>query len=83
MRYGLRTLLILLAIGPPLLAGGAFIPNLLARCRAWQWQMAVERAKDIKPLVGGFVIEPGDVPPSQEAHSQRCGQPVLSQSVSP
>jgi hypothetical protein len=46
MRYRLRTLLILLALGPPLLAGGWWRWQIaLERYDAWQWQEAIRTAK--------------------------------------
>jgi hypothetical protein len=54
MRYRLRTLLILLAVGPPVLAGAWFGRQLaLARYEAWQWQEAIRCAKSVSNYGGG------------------------------
>jgi hypothetical protein len=58
MRYRLRTLLIVLALGPPVLAGVWFAwPALRAQYVAWQWREVVERAKLVRTGGGGLVGE--------------------------
>jgi hypothetical protein len=46
MRYRLRTLLILLAIGPPMLAWWGW-PAIKQQYEAWQWRVAVTKAKPV------------------------------------
>jgi hypothetical protein len=58
IRYKLRTLLIVLALGPPMLAGAWFaLPALRAQYVAWQWREAVEKAKLVTTGGGSFVGE--------------------------
>ncbi len=58
MQYRLRTLLIVLALGPPVLAGAWFaLPALRAQYVAWQWREAVEAAERVTSHGGGLVGE--------------------------
>lgn len=56
MRYRLRSLLILLAITPPVLAGFV-LPAMQIQYRAWQWREVVERAKLVPPRGGGLIAD--------------------------
>ncbi len=59
MRYRLRTLLILLAVGPPMLAWWGW-PMAKSQYDAWRWRKAVELAKHIRPTGGGLRLVPKD-----------------------
>ena len=62
MHYRLRTLLILLAVGPPVLAG--VWPAIQTEYKAWRqrvaWRAAVQSALRVKPTGGGFTLRPKD-----------------------
>ena len=53
LRYKLRSLLIALAIGPPVLAWCVW-PAVRAKYVAWQWRAAVEKAKLVTTHGGGL-----------------------------
>ena len=55
-RYKLRTLLIALAIVPPLLAWFVW-PTVRAKYVAWQWREAVQKAKLVTSHGGGLIGE--------------------------
>jgi hypothetical protein len=65
MRYRLRTLLILLAVGPPVLAWWAW-PAAQARYDAWRWKEAVERAKIVRTRGGLRTMVDFHAPMAQE-----------------
>ena len=50
LRYSLRTLLILLAVGPPLVAGGY-----------WQWERysMIQELRQMRLETGGVIFRPG------------------------
>jgi hypothetical protein len=54
MRYRLCTLLIVLALGPPVLA--ACWPAIKARYVAWQWRQAVQAAEQVQPFRSRYVL---------------------------
>jgi hypothetical protein len=54
MRYRLRTLLILLAVGPPLLAWCLWFAM---EAQSVDWQLAIEAAKAVTPYGPGTVTE--------------------------
>jgi hypothetical protein len=62
MRYRLRTLLIVLALGPPVLAWFVW-PAVRAQYVAWQWREAVGAATLVTTHDTSFVAE--DRPPAQ------------------
>jgi hypothetical protein len=72
MQYRLRTLLILLAIGPPMLAAMFVIPRLLARHYAKQSPRAE-------------LFELGRIQPQspQRERIEHCGVALLSQGIAP
>jgi hypothetical protein len=60
MRFHLRTLLIVLALGPPALAWYVW-PAVRAQYVAWQWREAVEAAERVTTHSGGLIGQ--DKPP--------------------
>ena len=56
MRFRLRTLLIVLALGPPALAWFVW-PAARAQYVAWQWREAVQKAKLVMSHGGGLIGE--------------------------